>query len=257
MVARAAGTQPLLDPKDQGPRYDATKFNWIGTPQQEVGLLLVRQPSPIQTLARPEIRTESFSAARRLGRADVLLSADHEQAAGNEIQDRRRLQGLAGSVARARARRGRGAFVGQFIRALRERIAPWIKAGKVKILAQIGLEKDPEYPDVPLIIDLATTGDERQVLEVVFTQQAMAWPIVAPPGVPPSGSRRCAKPSTPPWPTRNSWPKRPGRSSRSIPVERREDRRLARPRLRHAEGPDRSRRRTGGDATDRHERSEF
>ena len=33
MVARAAGTQPLIEPKDQGPRYVATRFNWIGTPR--------------------------------------------------------------------------------------------------------------------------------------------------------------------------------------------------------------------------------
>src|SRR5262245_54985856 len=51
MVARGAGTQPLLDPKDRGPKYQATKFNWIGSPQQEVGLLLVRQPSHIQSIA--------------------------------------------------------------------------------------------------------------------------------------------------------------------------------------------------------------
>src|SRR5262245_16925129 len=51
MVARGAGTQPLLDPKDRGPKYVATKFNWIGTPQQEVGLLIVRQPSHIQSIA--------------------------------------------------------------------------------------------------------------------------------------------------------------------------------------------------------------
>ena len=42
--------------------------------------------------------------------------------------------------------------------ALRERIAPWIKDGKVKILAQIGLEKDHDYPDIPLIMDFATTA---------------------------------------------------------------------------------------------------
>ena len=43
MLPRGAATQPLLDPKDHAPKYIATTFNWIGTPQQEVGLLLVRQ----------------------------------------------------------------------------------------------------------------------------------------------------------------------------------------------------------------------
>ena len=61
---------------------------------------------------------------------------------------------------------------------------PLISAGKVKILAQLGREKDPDYPDVPLILDLAATPADRQILELAFTQQVMAWPLVAPPGVP-------------------------------------------------------------------------
>jgi tripartite-type tricarboxylate transporter receptor subunit TctC len=69
--------------------------------------------------------------------------------------------------------------------ALRARIEPWIATGKVKILAQIGREKDPDYPDVPLILDLAGSQADRQVMEVALAQQVMAWPVVAPPGVPP------------------------------------------------------------------------
>src|SRR5690606_11524295 len=47
MVGRAVGTYSLLNPTDQAPKYDATKFNWLGSPQSEVGLVLARQPSPI------------------------------------------------------------------------------------------------------------------------------------------------------------------------------------------------------------------
>src|SRR5262245_56421512 len=66
MVGRAVGTQPLLDPKDPGPRYVATKFNWIGTPQQEVGLVLVRTASTVRTiedLRKQELVVSGTSAA--------------------------------------------------------------------------------------------------------------------------------------------------------------------------------------------------
>src|SRR5258708_31158714 len=61
---------------------------------------------------------------------------------------------------------------------------PLVSAGKVKLLAQTGREKDPDYPDIPLIVDLAATPADRQVMEPALTQQVMAWPIVAPPSVP-------------------------------------------------------------------------
>jgi tripartite-type tricarboxylate transporter receptor subunit TctC len=35
-----------------------------------------------------------------------------------------------------------------------------------------------------LILDLAATAADRQVLELAFAQQVVAWPVVAPPGVP-------------------------------------------------------------------------
>jgi tripartite-type tricarboxylate transporter receptor subunit TctC len=35
-----------------------------------------------------------------------------------------------------------------------------------------------------LILDLATKPSERQIMELVLTQQVMAWPVVAPPDVP-------------------------------------------------------------------------
>src|SRR6185503_6030415 len=68
--------------------------------------------------------------------------------------------------------------------ALRDRIASGLQSGELKIVAQIGLSKDPKNGDAPLILDLASTDLQRQVMELVLTQQVMAWPFVAPPGVP-------------------------------------------------------------------------
>jgi tripartite-type tricarboxylate transporter receptor subunit TctC len=184
MLARAASTQPLLEPKDRGPKYVATKFNWIGTPQQEVGLLIVRQPSSIHSLA--DLKTHELV----LGGTSPAAPTSYYPRLMNKLLGTKFkiVDGYKGSQEALLAlERGEveGHSSGSSSGALRERIAPWIKEGKVKIFAQIGLEKDRDYPDVPLIMELATTSDERQVMELVFTQQLMAWPIVAPPGVPP------------------------------------------------------------------------
>jgi hypothetical protein len=54
----------------------------------------------------------------------------------------------------------------------------------VNILVQLALGRSPELPDVPLIADLATTDRQRQILRLVFSRQAMARPLLAPPGIP-------------------------------------------------------------------------
>ena len=52
------------------------------------------------------------------------------------------------------------------------------------MLFQMGLSKHPELPDVPLIMDLAKTDEERAIFKLIFGRQVMAWPFATPPGVP-------------------------------------------------------------------------
>ena len=60
----------------------------------------------------------------------------------------------------------------------------WVATKQVNIPVQLALEKSPELPDVPLIMDFAATDRQRQMLRLVFSRQSMARPFVAPPGIP-------------------------------------------------------------------------
>ena len=60
----------------------------------------------------------------------------------------------------------------------------WIDDKKFNILVQLALEKHPDLPDVPLVIDLAKTDEQRQILKLIFARQVMGRPFLAPPGVP-------------------------------------------------------------------------
>jgi len=62
--------------------------------------------------------------------------------------------------------------------------AGWVKAGKVKHLVQIGLKKDPDLPDVPLLVDLATNDDMKGIFQFVSASGVFGRAYIAPPGVP-------------------------------------------------------------------------
>jgi tripartite-type tricarboxylate transporter receptor subunit TctC len=184
MVGRAAATLPLLDPHNPAPKYDATKFNWIGTPQQEVGLILAKGSLPILTprdLTTHELVVSGTSKDSPPSFYPRLLNA----LLGTKF---RVVDGYKGSQdALLALDRGEvsGHVSGSSAAPLRAQIAPAVRDGKLRIVAQIGLAKDPALADVPLISDLAKTDLDREALQLVLMQQAMAWPIVAPPGVPP------------------------------------------------------------------------
>ena len=60
----------------------------------------------------------------------------------------------------------------------------WYKEKTIFVLIQLALSKHPDLPDVPLIMDLAKTEEQRQMLTLVFARQTMGRPFMAPPGVP-------------------------------------------------------------------------
>jgi tripartite-type tricarboxylate transporter receptor subunit TctC len=60
----------------------------------------------------------------------------------------------------------------------------WVKDGTVHILLQMSTEKHPDLPDVPLIMDLAQSEDDKKLLRLAFARQALGRPYLAPPGIP-------------------------------------------------------------------------
>ena len=60
----------------------------------------------------------------------------------------------------------------------------WVEQKQIHIFVQLGLSKHPDLTQVPLVVDLAKTTDQRDILKLVFARQQIAWPFVAPPGVP-------------------------------------------------------------------------
>ena len=62
--------------------------------------------------------------------------------------------------------------------------AQWLKDKLINVFVQLSLRRHPDLPDVPMIMDLARNDEERQIFKLIFARQVMAWPFVAPPGVP-------------------------------------------------------------------------
>ena len=60
----------------------------------------------------------------------------------------------------------------------------WIDDKSITVLVQLSLNKHPDLPDVPLIMDFAKGEDQQQMFKLIFARQVMGRPYLAPPGVP-------------------------------------------------------------------------
>ena len=183
MLGRAVITQTLLEPDEAGIKFDPKQFKWIGSPQQEVGLILVRQPSPVKLIEDLKRHEVIVSGTTHMGPPSFyprvlnhLLGTRFTVIEGYKSSQEALLALERGEVS--------GHASGSSAAPFRQRIAPWAKDGLVKVVAQIGLQRDEEYPDTPTVFELATTDEQRSVMQLLFAQQVVAWPVVAPPKSP-------------------------------------------------------------------------
>lgn len=60
----------------------------------------------------------------------------------------------------------------------------WLRDKKINVFLQMGLRKDPRHSDIPLVLDLAKSEEDREALELMMSTSLFARPFVAPPDLP-------------------------------------------------------------------------
>ena len=61
----------------------------------------------------------------------------------------------------------------------------WLEDGKVAFMAQAGVKRDKDLPNVPLLTELAGTPEQRQILKLISAPAGLGHSYLAPPGTPP------------------------------------------------------------------------
>jgi tripartite-type tricarboxylate transporter receptor subunit TctC len=181
MIGRGTGFDPLLG-RTKGAQFDATKYNWLGSANDEVSVCVAWHTSGIrkfEELLTKELTVGGTGAAADTDQFPRIMNAMlgtkmkivTGYPGGNDV-------GLAmerGEV------NGRCGWSWSSVKATHPK---WIEEKKINVLIQLALEKHPDLKDVPLITDLATTEEQRAIFRLIFARQVMGRPFLAPPGIP-------------------------------------------------------------------------
>ena len=180
MFARGLATQPLLDGK--GIQYDARKFNWIGSFSSDVSVALSWHTRSFKTIDDARQR-EMTVAATGSGADSVIFPYILNGVLGTRFKV---VTGYPGAVDFLLAvERGEADGTAGISWSNITAIKPdWIREKKINVMVQLGTKKHPDLGDAPLVMDFAKNASDKRVLELIFARQEMAYPIVAPPGVP-------------------------------------------------------------------------
>jgi tripartite-type tricarboxylate transporter receptor subunit TctC len=172
--------EPLIGTKEA--KYDATKFNWLGSPSIEVAILTVWHASTVDTLEQAKTREVTVGASGANSTPSFYARLLNETL-GTKLKI---IVGYPGQTEAFLAME-RGEIDGYpsvFYSALMSTKPTWIKEKKIKLLVQYGPQRQPELADVPFASDLITNPDDKLLMEAAFAPLALGRPYLMPPGVP-------------------------------------------------------------------------
>ena len=179
LVSNAVAATPLFSPTTA--QFDPRKFNWIGSNAPEIDVVVLSQAASAKTVEDLK-RQPVVVGATGLGGAvydlplisNVLLGARFKIVAGYSgtaeiflATQRGEVQGMAG-IGWSSVKANQLADV---------------KAGRLNVVAQFGLKKHPDLPDVPLF-DLPANEVDAQALRLIYARMEYGRPFLMPPDTP-------------------------------------------------------------------------
>ncbi len=163
-------------------RFDPLQFNWLGTPTSESNICIASKNSPFHTM------DDLYKHELTVGTDGVGSGMHVFPAALNTLLKMKFhiIDGYSDS-AEVLLAIDRGEIHGtcQSAETLFRARGDAIRSGNLKIVLQGGLKANPKFSDVPFVLDLAATEDQRQALKFLYSSLTFGRPYVAPPGLPP------------------------------------------------------------------------
>jgi tripartite-type tricarboxylate transporter receptor subunit TctC len=172
--------EPLLGTKEA--IYDPTKFNWLGSPSVEVGLVVVWRTVPVDSMADLKSREITVGSSGANSTPSFYARLINETL-GTKMKI---VVGYPGQneVYFAMERGEVDGFPSLFYNTLNATRPNWRAEKNIKLLLQYGLEKEPALANVPSLLDLVTNPEDRLLLQAGLAEITLGRPYLMPPNVP-------------------------------------------------------------------------
>jgi tripartite-type tricarboxylate transporter receptor subunit TctC len=174
--------QPLIG--DTATQHDPSRFVYLGNANNEVFICVARADAPAKTF-QDTFAQELIVGATNEGGSTRDFTAMLNNVLGTRL---RIVTGYAGSneIMLAIERNEVQGSCGVGWSSIAAQHPHWLASGFVKVIAQLASKGHPamDRMGVPLAIDFARTAEDRQVMDLIYSQLIFGRPYVLPPGTP-------------------------------------------------------------------------
>lgn len=165
----------------RGVRYDADKFNWLGSPGDRNSVTFVRSDAGIKTID-DVTKKEIALGGTGVGSSIVVYPTAVNKLVGTKFKI---VLGYKSSTEVFLAmERGEVQARSVGLTSVLVDYPSWVSEKKIIFLFQTGAKRDAMLPDIPLMTELGKTEEQRQILRLISSPTLLGQPYTAPPGVP-------------------------------------------------------------------------
>jgi len=175
--------QPTIIPNklvEPDAKYEPEKFNWLGRVSTSSQFGLVWFDAPATTIEEAKTREVILAANSATGTGATVPWALN-RLIGTKFRVVKGYPSAAEvglAVERGEAK-GMGSTSWDYMET-----KPWIGEGKVRFMYTIGLTRDPKIPDVPTIVELAKTEEDRNIFKLLSVASTIGRSPAATPDIP-------------------------------------------------------------------------
>jgi tripartite-type tricarboxylate transporter receptor subunit TctC len=165
---------------DKNAMFEPLKFNWLGSITAEAGAVTVFHTSKAQKM------DDAFKSEIVLGGSGPNDSETYPHLMNNTIGTKFRIvSGYKSNTETLLAiERGEVEGLSGSWSSMKSNRPNWVKDKQVRPLVQIAKVRQPDLPDVPLIMDFVKKDEDRIMWTVALSMAQAGRPVAAPPGVP-------------------------------------------------------------------------
>ncbi|NBS12062.1 MAG: hypothetical protein EBS77_05245 [Gammaproteobacteria bacterium] len=179
-ISRGAPFEPVLG--NDKAKFRANKFNWVGSANNEVSVCATMKRNGITNWE--QLKTQELTVG---GNGSGSDTEQFPKLMNAVLGTKFKVIGPYGGgsdIVKAMEAGELGGRCGWSWSSVKGTKADLLASGELVLLMQMSGSKHPELPDVPLVMDLAKSKEERQMLNLIFARQALGRPYVAPPDIP-------------------------------------------------------------------------
>jgi tripartite-type tricarboxylate transporter receptor subunit TctC len=163
-------------------QFDPRKMNWIGSIDATDGICVAWHTAKVKTwddLLTKQLTVGSSGAGSQMETLPMML----DKLFGTKIKV---ISGYKGGneVYLAMERGEVDGRCGSLVSSINSTRPTWFSQHLVSVPVAIALERDPQFPDTPALIEFAKDEKTRQILRLILAPMSVDRPILMPPGVP-------------------------------------------------------------------------